>query len=298
MNGIICINKPQEFTSFDVVAKLRGILGERKMGHAGTLDPNATGVLPIFCGSATKAISLIEDQSKQYRATLKLGLTSDTEDIWGKITEEKPVNVCKGDVLDSLKAFRGAVLQTPPMYSAIHVDGKRLYDLARQGIEIERAPREIFISKLELIDCDESKNEYTIDVDCSKGTYIRTLCADIGKHLGCGAVMTSLCRTRSCGFSLSDCVTIEELQSIRDRKGEFPMIPTEKAFSDLPKVTVTAAQAKRFSNGNPLAADRIKVCITGDFAVFAPDGVFLGIGTNDGEELKVKKLFIVRQDTF
>ena len=298
MNGIICINKPQGFTSFDVIAKLRGILKERKMGHAGTLDPNATGVLPIFCGTATKAISLMEDQTKQYRATFKLGLTSDTEDIWGNIIEEKVVNVCKGEVLDSLKAFRGAVLQIPPMYSALHVDGKRLYELARQGIEVERQPRRIEIYKLDLVYCDESKNEYTVDVDCSKGTYIRTLCADIGKSFDCGAVMTALCRTRYCGFSLSDCVTIEELQSIRVKDGDFPVIPIKNAFTHLPKLTVTAAQATRFSNGNPLSADRINLSATGDTAVFSPDGEFLGVGVNDGEELKVKKLFIVREDTY
>lgn len=298
MNGIICINKPQEFTSFDVIAKVRGIIGERKMGHAGTLDPMATGVLPIFMGGATKAIGMMDDHTKEYRATFKLGITTDTEDIWGNILTTKPFNVCKDDVLYTLNSFKGVISQVPPMYSAVQVNGQRLYDLARQGIEIERKPREVEIFLLELVSCDENKGEYTVDVVCSKGTYIRTLCSDIGNKLGCGAVMTALERTRSCGFTLADCVTIEELQKIRNEGGEFPVIPTERAFSDYPKLTVTSGQARRFSNGAPLSADRLTSPPMGKCAVFSPDGIFLGIGDNRDGELKVAKLFIIREDTF
>lgn len=298
MNGIICINKPQDFTSFDVIAKVRGIIGERKMGHAGTLDPMATGVLPIFMGGATKAIGMMDDHTKEYRATFKLGITTDTEDIWGNILTTTPFSVCKEDVLYTLNGFKGVISQIPPMYSAVQVNGQRLYDLARQGIEVERQAREVEIFSLELVSCDEEKGEYTVDVCCSKGTYIRTLCYDIGKKLGCGAVMTALERTRSCGFELSDCVTIEDLQRIRNEGSEFPVIPTQRAFSDYPKLTVTAGQARRFSNGAPLASDRLTCTEEGKYAVFSPDGEFLGIGDNRDGELKVAKLFIIREDTF
>lgn len=298
MNGIICINKPVEFTSFDVIAKVRGIVGERKMGHAGTLDPMATGVLPIFMGGATKAIGVLEDQTKQYRATFRLGITTDTEDIWGNILTTTPFTVCKEEVLYTLSRFRGKINQVPPMYSAVQINGQRLYDLARQGIEVERTPREIEIFSLELVSCDEKAGEYTVDVDCSKGTYIRTLCADIGTALGCGATMTSLERVRSCGFTLADCTTIEELQRIRNEGGEFPVIKTERAFSHLPRLRVTQPQARRFSNGAPLSADRLISPPSGRCAVFSPDGTFLGIGDNRDGELKVAKLFIIREDTF
>lgn len=297
MNGILCIHKPAEFTSFDVIAKVRGIVGQRKMGHAGTLDPMATGVLPVFLGGATKAISLMEDHTKQYRASFRLGLTSDTQDIWGKILSQREVKVCKEDVFYTLNDFRGNVLQIPPMVSAVHHEGKRLYDLARQGIEVEREPRPIEISHLELVEGSEETGEYTVDVSCSQGTYIRTLCADIGEALGCGAVMTSLLRTRSCGFTLKECVTMEELQRIRNEGGEFPILPIKRAFRHLPDLMITPAQATRFRNGGDLAAERLRGAKgEGDYCVLSLEGVFLGIGRLDGESLKIRKLFLTKEE--
>ncbi len=295
MNGILCINKPADFTSFDVIAKARGITRERKMGHAGTLDPMATGVLPIFLGSSTKAIGLLEDETKEYIASFKLGFVSDTEDIWGNVTSCGEVQVTTSEVLAVLARFRGKIKQIPPMYSAIQVDGRRLYDLARSGIVIEREAREIEVFNLELLE-EKPDNEYVIRVECSKGSYIRTICADIGAALGVGAVMTSLIRTRSCGFTLEDCTTLEELQKIRDNDGEFPILPLEIAFSSLPKLTVAQTQAVRFVNGAPLSLNRLRSTVLGDTALFAPDGLFLGIGKVSGDSLVVKKVLVSREE--
>ncbi len=297
MNGILCICKPQEFTSFDVIAKARGILGQRKMGHAGTLDPMATGVLPVFLGGATKAISLLDNRTKQYRATFRLGLTSDTQDIWGTVTDTRKVTACKEDILYTLNSFRGHLMQIPPMVSAVHHEGKRLYDLARQGITVERIPRPVDILQLDLTDSNDQTHEYTVEVTCSEGTYIRTLCADIGDALGCGAVMTSLLRTSSCGFTLADCVTIEGLQHLRDEGKEFPIIPVKQAFRHLPDLTVTAPQAVRFQNGGDLYANRLKNTRgEGDYCVLTPEGDFMGIGRLDSESLKVRKLLRDKDD--
>lgn len=297
MNGILCIDKPATFTSFDVIAKMRGIVGERKMGHAGTLDPMATGVLPVFMGTATKAIPLMEDHTKSYRASFRLGITTDTQDIWGKTLATKPFSACKGDVLDTLNFFRGKILQTPPMVSAVQVNGQRLYDLARKGIEVERTPREIEISRLELVDCDEEKGEYTVDITCSQGTYIRTLCFDLGERLGCGATMTALRRTHSCTFTLADCLTLDDLQRIKNEGGLFPVLPVKRAFENLPDVTVSEAQTTRFTNGGELAADRVRgLQGEGDYCVLSPAGTFLGIGTLQGDTLLVRKLFARKED--
>lgn len=295
MNGIICINKPADFTSFDVIAKARGITRERKMGHAGTLDPMATGVLPIFLGSSTKAIGLLEDETKEYIASFKLGFVSDTEDIWGNVSSTCKVTCSADDVSAALEHFKGKIKQIPPMYSAVQVNGKRLYDLARAGVTIERKAREIEIFSLELLDV-AAENEYVIRVECSKGSYIRTLCSDIGKFLGCGAVMTSLIRTRSCGFTLDDCTTLEALQEIRDCSGKFPIFPLENAFSSLPKLTVAQTQAVRFVNGAPLALNRLRQKVFGDTALFAPDGLFLGIGQIREDSLVVKKVLVSREE--
>ena len=189
-DGIIIMDKPQGFTSFDMVAKMRGMLGTRKVGHAGTLDPMATGVLPIFVGRATKCCDLLPDQDKNYTATFELGYTTDTLDATGKLLSRQPVTVGEEQVRTVLERFRGPISQLPPMYSAISIGGKRLYDLARQGIEVERERRSVTIHSLELTAAQPQENRYTIEVSCSKGTYIRTLCADIGEALGCGATMT------------------------------------------------------------------------------------------------------------
>ena len=192
MNGIIVINKPSGFTSFDVVAVMRGIAKTRKAGHTGTLDPMATGVLPILLGNATKAQSLIPDSSKEYIADFRLGITTDTLDITGKIIEEKKSEISEREISDVLPEFTGNIFQIPPMYSAVQKDGKRLYELARQGIEVEREKRKVTIYKLELLEYDEKAQTGRLLTGCSGGTYIRTLIDDIGKRLGCGGVMTAL----------------------------------------------------------------------------------------------------------
>ena len=210
--GIIVMYKPQDWTSFDVIAKARGIMGTRKLGHAGTLDPMATGVLPIFIGRATKAVDMQIIKDKEYIAIFKLGLNTDTGDITGEVINERPVNVTKDDVLAEMEKFKGEIQQYPPMYSAVKVNGQPLYKLARQGVTVERKPRKAIIKELVMTDCNQAENIYTIRVVCSEGTYIRTLVEDMGENLGCGAVLTQLTRTKACGYSLEDTITLEELQ--------------------------------------------------------------------------------------
>ena len=253
MNGIILIDKPQNFTSFDVVAVVRKKFGTKKVGHGGTLDPMATGVLPVFIGCATKAVDLLPDSGKSYRAGFRLGLSSDTLDIWGELSEEKPADIGREALEAVLERFRGEIEQTPPMYSALKVGGRKLCDLARQGIEVERKSRKITISRLDLLDFD-GKNG-VIEVDCSTGTYIRTLVDDIGKMLGTGAVMTSLCRTRACGYALSECVSIEELRE--KPLDELKLLSVESVFRDLPETALDEVQTRMYLNGVRLDADRL-----------------------------------------
>ena len=297
MTGILCINKDKDITSFGVVAKVRGITGERKAGHTGTLDPMATGVLPVMLGGATRFLDYLPDSDKGYRAGFVLGKTTDTLDITGKVTGECEVNVSRADVESALEKFKGVIEQIPPMYSAVSVDGKRLYDLARQGVEVERQARTVEIKSLELV--DEINGEYVIDVVCSKGTYIRTLIDDLGRVLGCGAVMTSLERTLAMGFTSEDCVTLDELQQRRDNNQGFDdlLINMEKILEPYHKAYVSEAQAKRFSNGGALALDRIRKRLTdGLYRVYSPDGEFLGLGECSTEkgELAVKRLLVKR----
>ncbi len=297
MTGIICINKGKDITSFGVVAKVRGIAREKKAGHTGTLDPMATGVLPVMLGGATRFLNYLPDSDKGYRATLLLGKTTDTLDITGKVLTQCKVNASKSDVESALNKFKGEIMQVPPMFSAKSVDGVRLYDLARQGVEIERKPCPVKIKSLELVDFNEEKGEYTIDVLCSKGTYIRSLIDDIGRELGCGAVMTELERTKAMGFDLKDCVTLDKLQEIKDSGGSFEpyLIPLERIFNSFKRVYITDAQAKRFSNGGGLDIKRIKNPPRDDTptAVYNND-TFLGLGKSNGEELTVLRLLTKR----
>lgn len=295
MTGIICINKHKDITSFGVVAKVRGITREKKAGHTGTLDPMATGVLPIMLGGATKFLNYLPDSDKEYRASFVLGKTSDTLDITGEILSECEVTATADDVKALLPKFTGKIMQMPPMYSAKSVDGVRLYDLARQGIEVERKKCEVEIKKLELIEYNE--NEYTIDVLCSKGTYIRSLIDDIGRELGCGAIMTALERTQAMGFSLDDCVTIDELQELKDNEKGFASVThsLEKMLDVYDKAYVSPAQAKRFNNGGALDINRLKKHINKDelYMVYSGD-MFLGLGKSDGEQLKIACLLTKR----
>lgn len=301
MTGIICINKPKDITSFGVVAKVRGITCEKKAGHTGTLDPMATGVLPIMLGGATRFLNYLPESDKGYRASFVLGKTTDTLDITGSVTGEYEVNSSIDDVEAALDAFKGEIEQIPPMYSAVSVDGQRLYDLARKGIEVERQARRVEIKELSL--CRELSNEkenvYTIDVLCSKGTYIRTLIDDLGKKLGCGATMTQLERTEAMGFTLNDCITLDELQKKRDNDESFDdvLIDIEKMFLSLECVFVSPAQAKRFQNGGALDIKRIKKRLENkSYRVYSQDVGFLGLGKCrlDTQELLVERLLVKR----
>lgn len=290
MNGIILINKPQNFTSFDVVAVVRRKFGTKKVGHGGTLDPMATGVLPVFIGCATKAVDLLPDSGKSYRAGFRLGLTSDTLDIWGELSEEKPADIGREALEAVLERFRGEIEQTPPMYSALKVGGRKLCDLARQGIEVERKARKITISRLDLLEFD-GKNG-VIEVDCSTGTYIRTLVDDIGKSLGTGAVMTELCRTRACGFEISECVSIEELRE--KPLDELKLLSVESVFRDLPVTVLDEVQTRMYLNGVRLDADRLaeKPPLDTLLRVYG-NGGFLGVAkVNEERELVSVKRFV------
>lgn len=296
MTGIICINKGMDITSFGVCAKVRGITREKKCGHTGTLDPMATGVLPIMLGGATRFLDFLPESDKCYSASFILGKTTDTLDITGEVTAEFEVNVGKADIENVLPEFRGKIMQIPPMYSAVSVGGQRLYDLARKGIEVEREAREIEVKGLELV--GEDNGEYVIDVHCSKGTYIRTLIDDIGRRLGCGAVMTKLVRTSAMGFTLDDCVTIEELQRRKNEGIGFDdiLLPLPKALSCYESVYVSDAQANRFKNGGALDLKRIKQRLSEGslYCVYSPSGEFLGLGEAQADELAVKRVFVNR----
>lgn len=296
MTGIICVNKHEDITSFGVVAKIRGIMGQRKAGHTGTLDPMATGVLPIMLGGATRFLDYLPDSNKSYRATFMPGMTTDTLDITGTVTGRYPVTVQYVDVQEILQKFTGVIEQVPPMFSAKSVDGVRLYDLARQGVEIQRQPCRVEIFSLELV--DYSDNRYTIDVTCSKGTYIRSLIDDIGRELGCGAVMTSLCRTGAMGFDLSQCYTLDELQRRRDNGIGFEdcVISVDAMFECYKRISVSPAQAKRFFNGGELDVNRLKQRLDSNemCRVYDPQGVFLGLGRREGDCLKVARILSKR----
>lgn len=303
MDGIICINKPQGMTSFDVVAVMRKLLNEKRVGHAGTLDPMATGVLPIFIGRATKVIDLLPINQKRYTATLKLGIKTDTGDITGKILALGHVKTNRSELEAALEHFKGDTLQIPPMYSALKHKGMRLYDLARQGIEVERSARKIFIYEINLINSDELNNQYTIDILCSKGTYIRSLCEDIGSILGCGATMMSLSRTMSSGYTLEDSISIEQARqfSLKNSLSKSNLLAkkiqiVESAFYILPEVFVTESQAVRFLNGGALFMSRIDNCPSnGMCRVKTKQGCFLGLGFSDSKSEQLVSKYIVLQ---
>lgn len=274
MNGFVVLDKGDGMTSFRAAATLRRIFSEKKTGHTGTLDPMATGVLPVALGKATRFIDFLPDSDKGYTARFRFGIVTDTLDITGTVLEEKECHVTREDILGVLDRFRGKIMQTPPMYSAISKDGVRLYELARKGIEIEREQRQIEIKSLTLTDY-ENDGEFEIDVVCSKGTYIRSLIADMGEALGAGACMTALCRTMANGFTLSDAKTAEEVEEMK----EAAVLGIDHPFSCFPAVTISEKQAVRFRNGGELAAQRLHTEIFPSmYRVYAPDGLFLGLG--------------------
>lgn len=295
INGVICINKPQDFTSFDVVAIMRRAAGTRKIGHGGTLDPMATGVLPIYIGRAAKTADLNPVSDKKYRATFRLGVTTDTEDVWGKVLTEDEKPVTLAEITDAVKAMQGDIMQMPPMYSAVKINGKRLYDLARQGIEVERAARPVTVYSIELSDYDRQNRTGTLDIHCSKGTYIRTIISDIGKKLGTGAIMTSLCRTMAAGFTLSDCHDIEKLRNMPPEDTAKLVLPTERAFSCYDEVSLDDAQKKLFMNGMILDCGRMGISYPADTRLRLKHGdTFIGVAkVNEENGLKSVYLNII-----
>ena len=299
MDGVLILDKPEGFTSFDVVAVARRLSGQRKIGHTGTLDPMATGVLPLLLGRATRAAALLDDTDKEYAAQFRLGVETDTQDSTGKVLRESAVPVSREQLEAALPAFRGEILQVPPMYSAVQKDGHRLYDLARQGIEVERDPRPVTVYKLELGEYDEAARSGSLTVRCSKGTYIRTICADIGEALGAYGVMTALRRTAASGFTLADAVTLEQAKEL-SQSGELEqrLLPVERLFESRPALRVTQAQAVRFLNGGALSLDRIGIPAEEQwdgavYRVLDPQGEFLGLGEIclAKQELGILRLF-------
>ena len=297
MNGVIVIDKPQGFTSFDVIAVVRKLTHQRKTGHTGTLDPNATGVLPVLLGSATKAQDLIVNHDKTYVAEFRLGLTTDTLDIWGEVKTERESHVVKDEIQQLLPRFTGEISQIPPMFSAVQKNGVRLYDLARKGVEVEREARAVTVYRLELLSFDEKAQSGALGIACSKGTYVRTLIDDMGAALGTGAVMTALRRTEACGYTLGDCVTLDELKELCE-SGEITqkIRPAESLFVSYEAVAVSAAQAKRFQNGAALDIARTALknrsLPNGEkLRVKDPSGKFLGLGIVSDGMIKIFKLF-------
>ena len=293
MQGILIVDKPTDWTSFDVIAKLRGILGTRKLGHSGTLDPMATGVLPVFCGGASKAVDLQLDHTKAYRAVLKLGARTDTGDVTGTVLETAPVTAGEKELLEVLPQFVGSQMQTPPMYSAVKINGQPLYKMARQGIEAERKARPIEIFSLEY-GGSPAENEYQLTVRCSKGTYIRVLLEDIAAAMGQKGTMSALRRVAAGVYTEADAHTLEEIQAAKNEGPaalEALMLPVESVFGSLPLLTVAPKVEQHLYNGCPTsrypAAD-------GRYRVRNEAGQFLGLANIVGGVLKVEKLFVER----
>lgn len=256
-HGMINVYKEKGFTSHDVVAKLRGICKQKKIGHTGTLDPDAVGVLPVCLGSATRLCDMLTEKEKEYVAVCRLGLTTDTQDASGKVLTEKEVNVTPEQLKEVTASFLGDSMQIPPMYSALKVNGKKLYELAREGKEVERKPRPITVYELELT--EEKLPEFTMRVKCSKGTYIRTLCYDIGEKLGCGGIMVSLVRTKVGRFPIEEALPLSRLQELADLgKLDEAVVPVEAVFEKLPAFRVKETSMKGLLNGNQLKEEEVE----------------------------------------
>lgn len=271
----------------DVCAKIRGVLHERRVGHAGTLDPMATGVLPVFVGRATRAVEFASESEKEYIAGLKLGVVTNTQDTTGQVVEERPVEADRAALEGALAAFRGEITQIPPMYSALKRDGKKLYELARAGKEVERAPRPVTIHALEVVE-QTGPNCYTLRVRCSKGTYVRTLCHDVGAALGCGGTLSALRRTEAAGFGLDRAVRLEDVQAAADRgEAERLLLPVDAYFQDHPALTVGLREERAARNGAAFpwrGAD-------GTYRVYGPAGDFLLLGELERGRMRTVKSF-------
>ena len=289
MNGILLIDKPAGWTSSDVVAKLRGVLHERRIGHSGTLDPMATGLLVVFVGRATRAVEFAESHEKRYLASLRPGLVTDTQDVTGTPIGGSPRALSDAELEDVLRRFRGEIDQIPPMYSAIKVKGQKLYEIARRGGEVERKPRRVRIAELRFLGRDGE--DVLLDVRCSKGTYIRTLCHDIGQALGCGACMSALRRLEAGDFSLEDAYTLEQVQRAADEgRAEELLLLVDRLFAAYPALCLSAAEERRLRVGAALSRPEA----AGEYRVYAPDGAFLALGRlRDGELRSIKSFFEV-----
>ncbi len=289
MDGIININKPKGFTSHDVVAKLRGILKTKKIGHTGTLDPDAVGVLPVCVGCGTKVADMLTATEKEYLAEVTLGSKTDTQDASGTVIAAAEVKICEEDILRVTKEFVGEREQIPPMYSAIKQDGKKLYELARAGIEVERKPRPITIYEIEVLDIDLSSKKFSIRVACSKGTYIRTLCQDIGDALGCYAHMSALTRTQSGQFYLADSITLEEVERRAGEKDYSFLKPVDSVFHDLKPLYLSERKAQLVCNGVQVRTPGLQEGTS--YRVYNEKGNFLTVSLAENGMLKIQKTF-------
>ncbi|MBQ1431554.1 MAG: tRNA pseudouridine(55) synthase TruB [Ruminococcus sp.] len=292
INGVVAVYKPRGWTSFDVVAKLRGVLHTRKIGHGGTLDPMAEGVLPVFVGKATKACDILPDKQKGYIAGFRLGITTDTQDITGTELSRNEDDVSDDEVRACVNGFLGDSMQIPPMYSAVKIDGKRLYELAREGKTVERQPRPIHVDAIDVIDYDKNARSGHLTILCSKGTYVRTIIHDMGEQLGTGGVMTSLVRVYSGGLTIDDCMRIEEISSKVIEDGlDSVLTPLDRCFPDYPKVTLDEHCTKLYKNGVKLRSDQVSR--QPDDRIYRVYGVsgFLGLGNFKGEEFCCFKNF-------
>ena len=287
-NGIIIIDKQPGWTSMDVCAKLRGLFHEKRIGHAGTLDPMATGVLPVFIGRATRAVEFADKGEKEYVAGLKLGLVTNTQDISGEVLEQHPVHVTTQQLNDVLPRFQGDIEQIPPMFSAIKINGKKLYELARKGREVERPARPVTIHSLTLEE-QIAPDEFIVRVRCSKGTYVRTLCHDIGAALGCGGCMSSLRRTMAAGFTLAQSVTLEQLQQTDDPTAH--LLSIDHLFAHLPALTLQGKPETMLRNGMKLVMPQLSA---GEYRVYGADGAFLALcRAQEGKLITTKSFFEV-----
>ena len=286
MDGIVIVDKPQDWTSQDVTARLRRVFNTRRIGHGGTLDPMATGVLPVFVGRATRGVEFFEHAEKTYETVLRLGLTTDTEDITGTMLTEAPVSVTDEQVEAALAVFRGQIMQIPPMYSALKVNGQKLCDLARKGKTVERQPRPITIHELNLL--ERGENTLRLRVRCSKGTYIRTLCKDIGEALGCGGCMESLRRVSAGEYTIDEAVPLQELLDT-ENPGKY-LRDVDTMFRNYPAVTLTANQEKRCRNGNPFSVKMEE----GTYRAYSQSGEFLMLAkVENGVMVTMKSFFTV-----
>ena len=293
LNGIVIVNKEKGYTSHDAVNIIRRILGTRKVGHTGTLDPNATGVLPICVGKSTRVSDMLMFSDKEYIAEVKLGVITDTYDIWGTVVETKEVNISESMLKEAVLSFTGEIMQIPPMYSAIKQNGKKLYELARDGIEVERKKRKITIYECELLSFEN--DIFKIRVKCSKGTYIRSLCHDIGQYLGCGACMTSLVRTKASVFDIENSMTLSEIEKKVLTDGANSVLqPPDTVFECYDRISVTYAVKERLLNG---ALSRVNDAV-GTYRAYSPDGIFVGIvkvfAGEKGNVIKIVKAFTDR----